>query len=131
MGRDNESTGLMKKSFSMFFDEGEIWFEHLGGIYGYTERAIEKLENDFIQYKQSSTPSLIAINLEETLCEDRLTNAIVGKLLNGGKRFTRVVFVGADRIVTRKLRSALFNSEFAINFMDDFEKAKEWLVEEN
>ena len=29
--------GLSKKSFSMFFGGGEIWFEHLDGIYEHTD----------------------------------------------------------------------------------------------
>ena len=38
--------GLNKKSFSMFFGGGEIWFEHLDGLYDRTDLAIEKLEKD-------------------------------------------------------------------------------------
>lgn len=50
MGQDDimqkDLPGLTKKSFSMFFGGGEIWFEHLDGIYEHTDLAIEKLEND-------------------------------------------------------------------------------------
>lgn len=42
--KENGPVGLKKKSFSMFFGGGEIWFEHLDGMYGYTDLAIEKFE---------------------------------------------------------------------------------------
>ncbi|MGN0578853.1 MAG: hypothetical protein ACI4J4_09555 [Ruminiclostridium sp.] len=126
-----ELPGLKKKSFSMFFGGGEIWFEHLDGIYGYTDLAIEKLNNDYLQFGKPSLPSLIAINLDETYVPDELITAIAEKLLNSKKRFTRVVVVGTDLITRRKIKKALFGAAFALNFINDFEKAKEWLVSEN
>ncbi|MDO5603027.1 MAG: hypothetical protein Q4G07_09690 [Oscillospiraceae bacterium] len=56
---------------------------------------------------------------------------IAEKLTNGGKRFQRVVFVGAQPSVKRKIKSALYGGTFSLNFIDDFEKAKQWLVKEN
>lgn len=49
----------------------------------------------------------------------------------GGKRFTRVVFVGTDKYTQRKIRKALSGAPFALSFINDFEKAKEWLVGES
>ena len=120
--------GVKKKSFSMHFGGSEIWFEHLDGIYGYTELAVQKLEKDYEQFKRPSMPALIAVNLDETLGDDKLINAIAEKLLNGGKRFMRVVFVGADRNTKKKLKNAFSGAPFALTFINDFEKAKEWLV---
>lgn len=131
MNKSKEFVGVGKKSFSMFFGGGEIWFEHLDGIYEYTELAIEKLDNDYQQFRRPSMPSLIAINLDETVVNDALIHAIAEKLLNGSKRFTRVVFVGVNKTVKRKIRDALLEGSFALSFIDDFEKAKEWLVGEN
>lgn len=122
--------GLSKKSFSMFFGGGEIWFEHLDGIYEHTDLAIEKLENDSKQFKRPSGPSLIAINLDETEVNSELINAISDKLLNSGKRFTRVVFVGTNKAVQLELKKTLAGGGFALKFINDFEKAKEWLVSE-
>lgn len=121
--------GINKKSFSMFFGGGEIWFEHLDGMYQYTNLAIEKLESDYQQFKRPSMPSLIAINLDETFVDNGLICAIAGKLLNSDKRFTRVVFVGVKKSVSRKIKNALGEGNFALAFINDFEKAKEWLVE--
>ena len=126
-----ELPGLKKKSFSMFFGGGEIWFEHLDGIYGYTDLAIEKLERDYKQFGKPSLPSLIAVNLDETYVSDQLITAITEKLMSGSKLFTRVAFVGTDLITRRKIKKSLIGAPFALNFINDFEKAKEWLVSEN
>lgn len=128
---DKVMYGLNKKSFSMFFNGGEIWFEHLDGLYEHTNLALEKLENDYLQFKRPSLPSLIAFNIDDTLVSDELLNAIAEKLTNGTKRFTRVTFVGADKTVKRKLKKLLYGAGFALKFIDDFEKAKQWLVGES
>jgi len=125
-----ELPGVKKKSFSMYFGGGEIWFEHLDGIYEYTYLAIEKFENDYFTFKKPSKPSLLAINLDETIVTLELIDVITMKLLNGDKHFTRVVFVGVDKSVRRKLKYALKDAGFALNFINDFEKSKEWLISE-
>lgn len=130
MNNQKEYYGLNKKSFSMFFGGGEIWFEHLDGIYDKTNLAVEKLENDYLEFKRPSLPSLIAFNIDETVVDDILISSISDKLMNGQKRFTRVAFIGAEKNVERKLKKTLFGAEFALKFTDDFEKAKEWLVGE-
>lgn len=49
-----ELPGFRKKSFVLHFGGGEIWFEHMDGIYQYTELAIEKLcaDSDFFSVRQ-------------------------------------------------------------------------------
>ena len=49
-----ELAGVKKKSFILPYAGGEIWFEHLDGIYQYTELAIEKLcaDSDFFSVRQ-------------------------------------------------------------------------------
>lgn len=125
-----EMPGFKKKSFSMAFGGGEIWFEHLDGMYEHTYLAVEKLESDYPQFRRPSAPSLIAVNLDETVIDDELINAVAEKLLNGEKRFTRVVFVGTDKASRRTIKNALSGAQFALEFINDFEKAKEWLVSE-
>lgn len=115
----------------MYFVGAEICFEHLDGIYEYTDLAIEKSENDYFEFNRPSMPSLIAINLDETLVDDKLIYAVAEKLLNSDKQFMRVVFVGINISVKRKIKKALLETSFALNFINDFEKAKEWLVMEN
>lgn len=126
--KGTELPGYKKKSFAMFFGGGEIWFEHLDGIYNHTNLAIEKLERDYLCFKAPSKPSLIAVNVDETVVTDELIAALKSKLA-GDKYFTKVVIVGATAASKRKLQKALSGNGFALAFMSDFEKAKEWLVE--
>ena len=125
-----ELPGYTKKSFAMSFGGGEIWFEHLDGIHEFTDLAISKLNEDYKKFKSPSMTSLIAINLDETVVNDELIREISEKLLNGSKYFTKVVFVGTDKQTKKKLIQELANREFALAFINDFEKAKEWLVSE-
>ena len=126
-----ELAGVKKKSFAMYFGGGEIWFEHLDGIYEFTDIAVKKLEDDFPSFKKPSSPSLIDVNVDETLIDDSLIKALADKLVYGGKLFTRVEIVGADKGAKRKLKKALCEGRFALKFINDFEKAKEWLVSES
>ncbi|MGN1416868.1 MAG: hypothetical protein ACI4XF_08495 [Oscillospiraceae bacterium] len=130
MRQTTELPGLKKKSFSMFFGGGEIWFEHLDGIYDQTELAIEKLMNDSKQFCRPSLPSLIAVNVDETVVSDELIDAVSDRLLNSCKRFTRVAIVGADSTSVRKFKRSFREAPFALYFTNDFERAKEWLVGE-
>ncbi|MGN0115104.1 MAG: hypothetical protein ACI396_07225, partial [Acutalibacteraceae bacterium] len=125
-----ELPGYKKQSFKMAFGGGEIWFEHLDGIYSFEDLVLSKLKNDSKTFCRPSMPSLICFNLDETAITDRIIAAISIKLLNSNKRFTRVCFVGADRAVAKKLKKALKYNGFALHFTKDFEKAKEWLVSE-
>ena len=114
MPQTEEPRGLRKKSFSMFFGGGEIWFEHL----------------DSLQFLRPSAPSLIAVNLDETRLTAALTAALQKYLLQTGKRFARVVVVGLGLVPRIRLKRALAGAPFVLGFTNDFEQAKEWLVQE-
>ena len=130
IGNPEELPGYKKQSFKMAFGGGEIWFEHLDGIYDFEESVLNKLENDSKTFCRPSMPSIICFNLDETAITERIVAAISDTLLNKQKRFTRVCFVGADRAAAKKLKKALMYNGFALHFTNDFEKAKEWLVSE-
>ncbi|MGN0179763.1 MAG: hypothetical protein ACI4DY_10035 [Monoglobaceae bacterium] len=51
--------GAEKKSFALPFRGGEIWFEHLDGMYQYTELVLGKLKNDSYTFLLPSKPSYI------------------------------------------------------------------------
>ncbi|MBE5960376.1 MAG: hypothetical protein E7256_03155 [Lachnospiraceae bacterium] len=127
-----ELPGYKKKSFSLFFAGSEIWAEHLDGMYQYADGVIQKFLEDALTFRQPSKPSLFAINLDETEVDERIEDAIALELASRKKYFTRVVFVGLPRkkqkTVQKKIDS--MGRTFALAFMDDFEKAKEWLVAE-
>ena len=131
MPQADEPLGLRKKSFSMYFGGGEIWFEHLDSLGARTDLALTKLAGDSRRFLQPSAPSLIAVNLDETRVTAALISALQSQLMQGGKRFTRVVLVGTGSVARIRLRRSLTGAPFALCFINDFERAKEWLVHEN
>ena len=48
----NELPGVRKRSFILPFAGGEIWFEHLDGIYQYTPLAVQKLRADTAAFRR-------------------------------------------------------------------------------
>ena len=122
--------GIKKKSFILPFAGGEIWFEHLDGIYQYTELAIQKLRADTANFRRPSAPRHIAFVLDETMMTEELVSEIADVLTGSGKQFVRAAFVGADGLTRRRLRRLFCGHGFAIKFFDGIEPAKEWLLDE-
>lgn len=123
--------GVKKKSFVLYFGGGEIWIEHLDAMYQYTDLVLEKLKNDSHIFLLPSKPSQICFVLDETLVTKDIVEKIVGLLCEGQKRFMRVCFIGTDKKIQQMFRGALKGkSSFTISFINDFEKAKERLVNE-
>ena len=126
----DELPGVKKKSFVLPFAGGEIWFEHLDGIYQYTEFAVQKLRTDTAIFCRPSSPGFITFVLDETIITEELISEITDSLIKSGKRFVRVAFVGADGYICKKLKKLLYAHGFAIKFFDGIEPAKEWLMDE-
>lgn len=125
-----ELPGFRKKSFALPFDGGEIWFEHLDGIYGFTGLVIEKLTADMPYFQRPSAPSNIGFVLNETDITDEVISLIAASLLDTKKHFMRVAFIGADKRTAKELKKRLYGHGFGLCFFADFEKAKIWLVSE-
>lgn len=124
----DELSGVKKKSFILPFAGGEIWFEHLDGVYQYSELALQKLRADAALFRRPSAPRHIAFVLDETILTDALIAEIADALVRPNKPFMRAAFVGADRASCKKLKALLGGRGFAIEFFDGIEPAKEWLL---
>ena len=99
-------------------------------MYQYTELVLEKLKNESDAFLLPSKPAHIAFVLDETLITEQLIDEVVCLLCSNRKKFMRICFIGADRKSKRLLKYALCNkSIFAIAFINDTEKAKEWLID--
>ncbi len=123
--------GVKKQSFVLPFGGGDIWFEHLDGMYQYTDLVLAKLEKDSHTFLLPSKPSHIGFVLDETCVTDAVVEEIVRLLCDTQKTFMRVCFIGTDRSMQKRFCAALRNrSRFAFAFINDFEKAKEWLISE-
>ena len=125
-----ELPGVKKKSFILPYAGGEIWFEHLDGIYQYTELAVQKLHRDRTTFRRPSSPGYITFVLNETIITEELISEIADALIKPGKQFMRAAFVGADRFSCRKLEKLLYGHGFASKFFDGIEPAKEWILDE-
>lgn len=126
----DELPGLKKKSFVLPFAGGEIWFEHLDGIYQYSELDIEKLHSDAPAFRRPSSPGYITFFLSETAITDELISEIANALIKSGKQFMRAAFAGADTLSSKKLKKLLSGHGFAIKFFDGIEPAKERILDE-
>lgn len=124
--------GTRKKSFSLWFGGAEIWFEHLDGMYEFTDEVMKKFIDDTINIRKPSSPSLIAINLDETLVNEKIVSLITDTYIENTRHIYKVVFIGLDSFSRKMVKKAFKKREgeyqFIVNYMNDFEKAKEWLV---
>ncbi len=126
----DELPGVRKKSFILPFAGGKIWFEHLDGIYQYTELAIQKLRTYTALFRRPSSTEYIAFVLDETIITEELISEIADALTKPGKQFMRAAFVGTDGLTRKKLKKLLYGHGFAFKFFDGIEPAKEWLLDE-
>lgn len=127
----DELPGVKKASFVLPFRGGEIWFEHLDGMYQFTDLVLEKLERDGKTFLLPSKPSCIGFVMNETRITPEITERIADVLVRSEKRFLRVGFIGAQPKTKKSLTRLLKNTApFAFAFFDDLEEAKEWLVSE-
>ena len=72
--------GFRKKSFAMYFRGGEIWFEHLDGIYEYEALVLEKLRNDLPMFTKPSTTSLICFDFDATVITENIRLSVIEAL---------------------------------------------------
>lgn len=120
--------GFLKKSFALPYHGGEIWFEHLDGMHGQEALVLEKLAADSASFLRPSAPGFLCVNVDETLVTERILDAICASLTTSRKVFRRVCFVGAGRRTAALLAARLGACGFALGFISDFEKTKEWLL---
>lgn len=120
--------GYIKKSFILPCNGGEIWFEHLDGIYDYEELVLKKLANDMPKFSRPASSSLVCFVFSETIVADRIINALKQSILEGGKRYMNIAFVGLDAKSVRRVKKELSGKGFGVGFMKGSEDAKEWLI---
>ena len=128
--KGEELPGFRKKSFVLPYNGGEIWFEHLDGIYGFEELVLKKLDGDVPVFSMPSSPSFLCFVFDETVVTDRIIEAVTHSILDSGKRFMKIAFVGLDRPASRKVKKQLSGKGFGIGFLKGLEDAKQWLLAE-
>ena len=123
---------IVRPSMKLAFMGGEIWFEQLDSLSIHTELAMNKFISDLKQIRKVSSPARIAVNVNETLVTDEFADLFVNELCLSEKFITKLVFVGTDFHTMRKIKNLLKkrNYSFAVSFINDYEKAKIWLMTE-
>lgn len=119
--------GYKKRSFSLPYNGGEIWIEHLDGMYGYEELVLNKLNSDIKLFTRPSSTSYVCFVFIETTVTERIIDAVIRSILECGKRFMKIAFVGLDKKNKRRLKSELKNKGIGINFLEGLEDAKQWI----
>lgn len=118
--------GMNKKSFSLFYNNGEIWCEHLDSLYDKRELVIDKFNQDIKTISKPSTSSFIALNLDETDVDKELLEYIICSLNSIDKPLKKLAIVGLSFKMKKHLKG--ISSKCEIRCIDDFEKAKQWLI---
>ena len=125
---ENYELGLKKKSFSMFFNGGEIWFEHLDSLYDQKELLRKKFMQDLLQIEKPSASSFIAVIIDESNVDNDCLDWILFEFSKLKKQLRKVVFVGLNVQMKRYMKKKSSDTNFLMICMDDLEKAKKWLV---
>ena len=120
--------GQNKKSFSLFFNGGEIWCEHLDSLYNEKELLKQKFNQDLVQISKPSTSSFVAVALDESDVDREMLEYIINSFVMLNKPLRKVVFVGLNARMKNYIKKKNIETLFTMICIDDFEKAKEWLV---
>ncbi len=124
---------IVRESFAMYYGGGQIWFEQLDALSVHKDIVWDKFLKDLEVIRRPSAPAFLAVNLNETLVEKDIAELIAGGLQQIERRILKVAFVGLDRDGRKLMKNALLKdkeAKFVHHFFDDYEKAKEWLIQE-
>lgn len=128
MSQINNLPGYRKKSFSLYYNGGEIWFEHLDGIYENEDLVIKKLYSDIPLFVRPSSTSFICFVFYETIITENIIFAVKKAILDSRKRFVKIAFCGFDRKIQKIFNKVFSNKGFGIGFFAGLEDAKQWLL---
>lgn len=121
--------GLEKRSFSLPFNGGMIWCEHLDSLGDDEESFRAKLSTDCNELSKPSAPSHLAFVLDETAVNDSCCEMMVDALVRQAHP-KKAAFVGTSPAEKRQINACLRKTDvrFAVSFYDDLEEAKHWLI---
>jgi hypothetical protein len=120
--------GLNKRSFSLFYNGGEVWCEHLDSLYGEKELLKQKFKRDLIEISRPSTSSFLVVVLDDSEIDKDILEWIVDRFVMLKKPLRKVVFVGLDLKMKNYIKKKKADISFMMTCIDDLEKAKEWLI---
>lgn len=126
------AAGKKKKSMSLYFNNGEIWFEHLDSLGSNQEYLKQKFQNDLPMIKRPSGSAYVCVNLDETEVNSQILEFILYTFRDMEKLIRKVAFVGLNRQGRKSLKELIKNSDVPISFLikcfNDYQLSKEWLI---
>ena len=72
--------------------------------------------------------SFMIINLDETELDNEIISCITDTLIRSEKRLVKLPFVGVKKSARGAFRRIGNEKKCAVNFYDDYEKAKQWTL---
>ncbi len=125
---DEIRAAIGSRSFELNYNGGTIWCEHLDGMGEYEQEVIDKFTGDLLKLQSPSVSSSMIINLDETEITEAIEDVIVNGLNGVDKQFRKIAFVGVDRKHRTKFFEIHDLNGAVVKFLDDYEKAKEWVL---
>ena len=125
---DEIRAAVNKRSFELNYGGGTIWCEHLDGMGDLELEVIDKFKADLPKLQRPSVSSRMIIDLDETVITENIKNVIVNGLCDGSKQFKKIAFVGVDIKHRAKFGAIHARNGAIVKFLDDYEKAKEWVL---
>ena len=121
--------GIKKKSFELYYNGGSIWCEHLDGMGCFKEKVIEKFLDDCPKFSKPSMTSFMIINLDRTELDEEIISCIVKAITETDKCFMKIAFVGVEGFFNRRAFREIGKMKgCGVKFLDDYEKAKQWVL---
>lgn len=125
----NTEAGLRKKSFELYYSGESIWCEHLDSMGDMKDKVIEKFLEDKKTFCRPSMTSFIIINLDQTETDPEIISCIKETMISTPKRIMKLAFVGVTKAIDKNdLRVISQKKGCPMEFFEDFEKAKKWVL---
>ncbi len=122
--------GTRTHSMKLAFHGGEIYFLHLDAFGDREDLVLSRIAADAPTMLRPSYPAFAGVNVDETILTPRIIEAIVDVLADERKVFRKIAIVGCSGKDRRVFERALAEArvDYPVAFINDFEKAKEWLI---
>ncbi len=120
---------IIRRSFPLPYANTEIWCFELDSLSVHTDIMVSKFLQELPAIRRPSAPSLVFINLAQTLVTKESADIMISRLLSIS-RLKKVAFVGLSVAIRTYLGARLNKHDglFAYGFFSDLEQAKVWLV---
>lgn len=123
---------IVRDSFKITFHDAELWAANFDSLGDHYELIKKKFLEDIAVLKRPSSPSQVLLNLHQTDVTNELAHFLIDNFESAQPYLKKVVFSGLCYRAKRELQKYIFKKQpglqFAVNFIDDVEKAKEWLL---